>query len=93
MKRITAHKGVQMVVVYDDAGIPIRTSPVVEQGVAVAYPGLLQPLIEKCRTFIKKLDNTNEFQTVRLHSTKNEILVYPEKNYTLVVVQSADAVK
>ena len=93
MKRVAAHKGVQMVVVYDEAGIPIRTSPPVEQNVAVSYPGLLQPLIDKCRKFIEMLDSTNEFQTVRLHSVKNEILVWPEKNYTLVVVQAADLVK
>ena len=93
MKRLTAHKGVIAAVVYNDSGIPIRTAPAMDSAQATLYPALFADLVEKSQQMIKKLDPTNDFQTMRIRSAKNEILVYPEKNYTLVVVQSADAVK
>jgi len=89
MKRLTAHKGVQSVVVMNSDGIPIRTVPAMEAKDAVLYPALLSGLVDQAKNMIKSLDPTNEFQTMRIRSNKNEILVYPEKEYTLVVVQSA----
>jgi len=89
MKRLTSHKGVQTVVIYNQDCIPIRTVPVLEAKERDQYPGLIQPIVEKAKKMIKSLDSTNEFQTVRIRSQKNEILVFPEKDYTLVVVQSA----
>ena len=38
---------------------------------------------------IKALDNTNDFATMRIRSQKNELLIFPEKEYTLYVVQNA----
>ena len=38
---------------------------------------------------IKYLDNTNDFVNMRIHSKKNEILVFPDKDYTLIVVQAS----
>lgn len=89
MKRLMSHKGVQAAVLMNSEGIPIRTAPAMESKDSVLYPALLAPLMEKTKTMVKMLDPTNEFQTLRIRSVKNEILVYPEKEYTLVVVQSA----
>ena len=41
---------------------------------------------------IRELDVTNDFTHLRLRSKKNEILVYPEKDYLLIVTQAANAV-
>ena len=89
IKRLTAHKGVQAVILFNSEEIPIRTAPVMESKDAVLYPALLGALVEKAKILIKQLDQTNEFQTMRIRSLKNEILVYPEKEYTMVVVQAA----
>ena len=89
MKRLTSHEGVQTVVIYNNDGIPIRTAPALENKESMAYPGLFQPLVDKAKKMVKQLDPTNEFNTIRIRSQKNEILVYPEKDYTLVVVQAA----
>ena len=43
------------------------------------------------KKFIKDLDNQNEFTHMRIRTKKNETLVYPEKDYLLVVMQSATA--
>jgi hypothetical protein len=49
----------------------------------------LAPLHPQAKLMIKALDGTNDFSSMRLRSQKNEILVYPEKEYTLFVVQTA----
>ena len=38
---------------------------------------------------IKVLDGQNDFTGLRIRSQKNEILVMPEREYTLFVVQKA----
>ena len=43
------------------------------------------------KKMIKDLDNTNEFTHVRIRSEKNETLVYPEKDYLLIVTQDSKA--
>ena len=48
-------------------------------------------MIQKAKQMIKALDASNDFSSLRLRSKKTEILVYPEKEYTLFVVQSSDA--
>ena len=88
-KRLMSHKGVANVIIYNSEGIVVRTAPPLEQKEAVQYPGLLTPLVTKTNDMIKALDQTNEFSTMRIRSQKNEILIYPDKEYTLVVVQSA----
>ncbi len=88
MKRLVAHKGVQMAVIVNSDGIPIRTSPAtMEHTVAVTFPAVLLPVVQKARQMIKALDSTNDFSAIRMRSDKNEIIVYPEKEYTLFVVQ------
>ena len=89
MKRLMAHKGVQAIVIINSDGIPIRTVPAMEPKDAVLYPALLAQLQDQAKDMIKKLDVTNDFQTMRIRSHKNEILIYPEKEYTLIVVQSS----
>lgn len=43
------------------------------------------------KKFVKELDNQNEFTHMRIRTKKNETLVYPEKDYLLVVTQAASA--
>lgn len=89
MKRLTSHQGVQSIVIMNNEGVPIRTVPAMESKDSVLYPALLLPLIDQARGIIKSLDPTNDYQNMRIRSKKNEILIYPEKDYSLVVVQAA----
>lgn len=90
IKRLNAHKGVEKIVIINSEGIPIRTSPAtMEHMTAVQYPALLQPLVTKSKQMIKFLDATNDFMNLRIHSAKNEILVFPDRDYTLIVVQAS----
>ena len=38
---------------------------------------------------IKDIDPTNDFSSMRIRAKKNEIIIYPEKEYLLVVIQTA----
>ena len=43
------------------------------------------------KKFIKELDSTNDMTHMRIRSVKSEMLVYPEKDYFIVVSQSSAA--
>ena len=90
LKRLTSHKGIVAAVIVNSDGIPIRTIPAaMETKEATVYPGVLMPVIYKAKQMIKALDPSNDFASMRLRSNKTELLVYPEREYTLFVVQNA----
>lgn len=43
----------------------------------------------QARKMIKEIDPTNDFSSMRIRAKKNEIIIYPEKEYLLVVIQTA----
>jgi len=90
MKRIAGHKGVEAVLVYTNSEeIPVRSQPVMEHMDMVHYVGQIAPLIKQVKAMVKSFDTSNDFTSLRLRTKKNEILVSPEKEYTMVVVQKA----
>ena len=88
MKRIQAHKGVIAVVIVNNEGIPIRFSANMEPKEAVQYSANLTQLITKARAAVRELDSQNDLTFMRVRSKKHEILVAPEKEYLLIVVQN-----
>lgn len=87
VKRIQAHKGVTGVIIIDSNGIPIRTT--MENTITVQYAGLMHQLTQKARRTIRDLDSQNDLTFLRLRSKKYEIMVAPDKEYMLIVVQNA----
>ena len=55
---------------------------------AVQYAGLLSTLCQKSRAAVRELDPSNDVTFLRLRSHKHEILVAPDKEYVLVVIQA-----
>ncbi len=93
LKRLTSHQGILAAVIINSDGIPIRSVPAtMDPKEATMFPALLMPVVFKARQMISalaKLEGTdNGFIAMRLRSKKNEILVYPEKEYMLCVVQA-----
>jgi predicted regulator of Ras-like GTPase activity (Roadblock/LC7/MglB family) len=83
LKRLTAHKGVTQAVIVNSDGIPIRTVPAaMEPKDATMFPAVLLPVVQKSRQMVAALAKLegidNSFNSIRLRSKKNEILVYPE---------------
>ena len=89
LKRINSHKGIQGIVIMNNDAIPIRST--LENKTAQHYCALLKPLTEKARSAIRDLDPQNDLTFLRIRTKKHEIMVAPEKDFTLVVVQNPNA--
>jgi len=55
---------------------------------AVHYAGLLSLLANKARSSIRELDPQNDVTFLRLRSKKHEIIIAPDKEYILIVIQN-----
>jgi dynein light chain roadblock-type len=86
LKRINSHKGVQGIVIVNSEGIPIRST--LDACEATKYAALIQTLASKARSAVRELDPLNDLTFLRIRSKKHEILVAPEKEFLLIVVQN-----
>nr|XP_046250854.1 dynein light chain roadblock-type 2 [Scatophagus argus] len=86
LKRIEAHKGVIGTIVVNAEGIPIRTT--LDNSTAVQYAGLLRHLTMKASSTVRDIDPQNDLTFLRIRSKKHEILVAPENDFLLIVIQN-----
>ncbi|XP_070763085.1 dynein light chain roadblock-type 2 [Enoplosus armatus] len=86
LKRIEAHKGVIGTIVVNAEGIPIRTT--LDNSTTVQYAGLLRHLTMKARSTVRDIDPQNDLTFLRIRSKKHEILVAPENDFLLIVIQN-----
>ncbi|XP_022345155.1 dynein light chain roadblock-type 2 isoform X1 [Crassostrea virginica] len=89
-KRIQAHKGVIGALVVNSEGIPIRST--LDNSTTVQYAGLISQLAAKARSTVRDIDPSNDLTFLRIRSKKHEIMVAPENEYLLIVIQNPDAV-
>ncbi|OWR54187.1 robl [Danaus plexippus plexippus] len=86
IKRIQAHKGVMGVVIVNHEGIPIKSS--LDNATSVLYSGLIGQLTEKARNVVREMDSTNELTFLRVRSRRHEILIAPDREFILIVIQN-----
>ncbi|CAI4224170.1 unnamed protein product [Auanema sp. JU1783] len=86
IKRISSQKGVVGVIVMDSVGRAIRST--MDDETTSQYSTLLYQLCEKSRSTVKELDGSNDLTFLRLRTKKHEIMIAPDKEYLLAVVQS-----
>ncbi|XP_029290285.1 LOW QUALITY PROTEIN: dynein light chain roadblock-type 2 [Cottoperca gobio] len=86
LKRIEVHKGVIGTIVVNAEGIPIRTT--LDFSTAVQYAGLLRTLTIMARSTVRDIDPQNDLTCLRIRSKKHEILVAPENDFLLIVIQN-----
>jgi dynein light chain roadblock-type len=67
-------------------GIPIKTT--LDNTTTVQYAGLISSLADKARSVVRDLDPSNDLTFLRIRSKKHEIMVAPDKEFILIVVQS-----
>jgi dynein light chain roadblock-type len=89
IKRITGHKGVIGLIVVNAEGIPIKTT--LDNSTTTQYASLLQQLTSKARSVVRDIDPQNDLTFLRIRSKKHEIMVAPDKEYLLIVIQSSDS--
>ena len=54
----------------------------------VQYAGLISQLADKARSVVRDLDPTNDLTFLRIRSKKHEIMVAPDKDFLLLVIQN-----
>ncbi|XP_018089879.1 dynein light chain roadblock-type 1 L homeolog isoform X1 [Xenopus laevis] len=85
LKRIQGQKGVQGIIIVNSEGIPIKST--MDNQTTVQYAGLMHQLVLKARCSVRDIDAQNDLTFLRIRSKKNEIMIAPEKDYFLVVIQ------
>merc|ERR1712036_12004 len=85
LKRIQTHKGVLGYIVINNDGIPIKTT--LDNSTTTQYAQLILQLTKKSISVVRDLDPQDSLRFLRLRSQKHEIMVAPEKDYLLVVIQ------
>jgi len=86
IKRISNYKGVVGLIVVNSEGIPIRTT--LDNSTTVQYANQVTQMHLKARSCVRDLDPSNDLKFLRMRSKKHEIMVAPEKDYILIVVQN-----
>lgn len=86
MKRIQSHKGVVGTLVVNSEGIPIKST--MDNTTTVQYAGLISQLADKARSITRDLDPTDDLTFLRIRSKKHEVMVAPDKEFILIVVQN-----
>ena len=89
LKRINSHKGVQGIVIINAEGIPIRST--LDPSVSTNYAAHIMALSQKARSAVRTLDPQNDLTFLRIRTKKHEIMIAPEKEFTLVVVQNPNS--
>merc|ERR1711907_437408 len=84
----TTNKGVQLVIIVNNDGGPIRWLPSnLEHGAVVQHASLISELALRAEKAIQDLDPMNDWAFLRVRSHKHEIMVCPEKEFMMIVLQ------
>lgn len=86
LRRIQSHKGVKGVLIMNSEGIPIRSN--LSQEDTENYAALVSQLALKASGVVRVLDDSDELAFLRVRSKKHEIMIAPDKDYVLVVIQN-----
>lgn len=87
LDRIKSHPGVEGVIIVNADGIPIRPSKGMDDELTHKYAANVAQLAAKARSVIRDLDPQNDLTFLRIRSKKHEIMIAPDKDYLLVVIQ------
>ncbi|XP_037711543.1 dynein light chain roadblock-type 1 [Drosophila subpulchrella] len=86
LKRFQSFKNIIGIIVVDNDGIPIKTT--LEYNLTLHYAAVMQAVREKARQVVLDLDATNEFTFLRLRTLLHEVMLCPQEDYFIVVLQS-----
>lgn len=85
-QRICQRSNVTGIIVVNSDGMPIRSS-IDDTNAQNQYAHLVTALAAKARHCVRDLDPTNDLTFLRIRSKKNEIMVAPDKDFILIVIQ------
>jgi dynein light chain roadblock-type len=71
--------------VVNSRGIAIRST--MSQNDTIEYGSLITQFTAKAQSTLKSLHPEDDIQFIRIRSKKHEIMIAPEKDYSLIVLQ------
>lgn len=74
------------IIVVNTEGIPIKST--MDNPTTTQYANLMHNFILKARSTVREIDPQNDLTFLRIRSKKNEIMVAPDKDYFLIVIQN-----
>ncbi|ESO02435.1 hypothetical protein HELRODRAFT_66301, partial [Helobdella robusta] len=86
LKRIQNYKGVTGLLIVNKEGVPIRTT--LDNSTSVQYAGHLRSLAAQAQHCVRDIDPQNDLTFFRIRSKKYEVMVAPDSEYLLVVMQN-----
>ena len=86
LNRINTHMGVMGVIVVDSKGVAIKTT--MSQNDTIEYGSLITQFTTKAQQTIKTLHDTEVITFIRIRSKKHEIMIAPDTDSSLIVLQN-----
>merc|ERR1712062_391017 len=86
IKRIQTHKGVLGMMIVNNDGVAVRSN--MDATITNQYSAVIARLSDQARSAIRDLDPTNDITFLRIRSKKNEVLLAPDKDFNLIVIQN-----
>ena len=86
LRRITDIKNIAGVVVVNSEGVTVKST--LDNSLTALYSVLVSSLAKRAKSIVRDLDPTNELTYLRIKSKKHEVLVAPDQDYMLIVVQN-----
>lgn len=86
IKRIDAHPGVIGSIITNAEGVAIRST--MDNTTTQLYLANCRSLAQMARCSIRDLDPLNDLKFLRVRSRKFEIMIAPENDYSLIVIQT-----
>ena len=87
--KVNTHKGVEGISLADNEGVPIKSTFNDEQ-VTYFYTTSASMFIKKCKNVVKDLIE-EDLNFIRIRTKLNEIMIAPEDEFILIVVQNPSA--
>ena len=86
--RICKQNGVKAVVVLNGDDLPIHST--VDSTMTMALANSCRPIERLSRSTVRDIDPTNDLVLIRMRTHKSEIMIVPEEENLLVVLQNID---
>ena len=79
----------QGILIVNSDGVPIKSNLSKED--TETHSALISQLAAKATSVVRTLDPTNDLTFLRMRSKKHEIMVAPDKDFLLIVIQNPNA--
>ncbi|RIA95522.1 hypothetical protein C1645_757458 [Glomus cerebriforme] len=87
-KRLTNNKYVEGVLIVNEDGQTIKSN--LDPTLNKKYSDLITKLVDHATTCVKEMDETNDLSFLRVRTKKHEIMIVPDKEYLLIVIQNPE---